>query len=80
VNYYGPKSASACFIHFVENIFKHGEVNKKEHPAMISIQVTDDHIVETSNKISTSEQYTTSGIGKENLERRLSAIYKGLCF
>jgi hypothetical protein len=24
---------------------------------------------------STSEQYTTSGIWKENLERRLSAIY-----
>jgi sensor histidine kinase YesM len=68
---------SLVFIHFVENIFKHGVVNKKEHPAMISIQVTDDHIImETSNKISTSEQYTTSGIGKENLERRLSAIYK----
>ena len=65
------------FIHFVENIFKHGMVNKKEYPAKINIKITADYIVmETSNKIATSEQYTTSGIGKENLERRLTAIYK----
>jgi LytS/YehU family sensor histidine kinase len=68
---------SLVFIHFVENIFKHGVVTKKEHPAKINIKITDDYVVmETSNKISTSEQYTTSGIGKENLERRLSTIYK----
>jgi hypothetical protein len=36
--------------------------------------------METSNKISSSEQYSTSGIGKENLERRLSAIYKKIMY
>jgi two-component system LytT family sensor kinase len=68
---------SLVFIHFVENIFKHGVVTNKEFPARINITVTKDFIsMETSNKISSAEQYTTSGIGKENLERRLSAIFK----
>jgi hypothetical protein len=43
-------------------------------------QVTDDHGIKTSNKISTSEQYTTSGIGKENLERRLGKFIKRIMF
>jgi two-component system LytT family sensor kinase len=71
------KVPSLVFIHFVENIFKHGVVTNKELPAKIVITVTKDFVsMETSNKISSAEQYTTSGIGKENLERRLSAIYK----
>ena len=71
------KVPSLVFIHFVENIFKHGVVTNKEFPARINITVTKDFVsMETSNKISSAEQYSTSGIGKENLERRLSAIYK----
>ncbi|NDP23002.1 MAG: hypothetical protein GZ091_18265 [Paludibacter sp.] len=68
---------SLVFIHFVENIFKHGVVTKSTFPAKISIIVTAEFIsMETSNLISVSEQYAVSGIGKENLERRLSAIFK----
>jgi sensor histidine kinase YesM len=68
---------SLVFIHFVENIFKHGVVTKSTFPAKISIIVAEEFIsMETSNLISVSEQYTASGIGKENLERRLSTIFK----
>ncbi|MBX9886347.1 MAG: histidine kinase [Flavobacteriaceae bacterium] len=71
------KVPSLVFIHFIENIFKHGVVTNKEFPARIIINVTKDFVsMETSNTISSAEQYSTSGIGKENLERRLSAIYK----
>jgi LytS/YehU family sensor histidine kinase len=57
---------SLVFIHFVENIFKHGVVTNKEFPARINITVTEDFVsMETSNKISSAEQYSTSGIGKK---------------
>ena len=68
---------SLVFIHFVENIFKHGVINQKENPAKISISISETEIIiETKNKISTSEKYNNSGIGMENLKRRLSAIYQ----
>jgi two-component system LytT family sensor kinase len=68
---------SLVFIHFVENIFKHGMINNAAFPAKIKIQITErEVIIETSNSISSSEKYTNTGIGKDNLERRLSAIYK----
>jgi hypothetical protein len=41
-------------------------VTNKEFPARINITVTKDFVsMETSNKISSAEQYTTSGIGKK---------------
>lgn len=68
---------SLVFIHFVENIFKHGVVTNSAFPAKISIIVTEEFIsMETANLVSVAEQYSASGIGKENLERRLSAIFK----
>ena len=68
---------SLVFIHFVENIFKHGVINDKKNPAKLSIKVTDKEVVlTTENLISKSEKYNHNGIGKENLKRRLSAIYK----
>jgi hypothetical protein len=57
---------SLVFIHFVENIFKHGVVTNKEFPARIILLFTEEFVsMETSNKISSSEQYTTSGIEKK---------------
>lgn len=68
---------SLMLIHFVENIFKHGVINKKETPAKIAIKITNDFIfITTENSFSSSEKYSNKGIGKENLERRLAAIYK----
>ncbi len=69
---------SFILIHFIENIFKHGVINSKEHPAQLKIKITNTHIyIETKNQISLSDTYTNKGIGKENLERRLTAIYDG---
>ncbi|WP_273565847.1 sensor histidine kinase [Maribacter halichondriae] len=46
-------------IHFVENIFKHGILNDKRHPAKLTIRITDQEItVLTRNKISTTEKYS----------------------
>ena len=71
------KVPSLVFIHFVENIFKHGLINSAQSPAKIAIRISDNNVtIETSNAVLTSEKYSTSGIGKDNLERRLSAIYK----
>ena len=68
---------SLVFIHFVENIFKHGIITDKENPAKISIVVTDKEVlVTTENLVSNSEKYNHKGIGKENMKRRLFAIYK----
>lgn len=68
---------SLVLIHFVENIFKHGIINDKENPAKIDLKVTDKEVmVSTENLISTSEKYNHNGIGKENLRRRLFAIYQ----
>jgi two-component system LytT family sensor kinase len=68
---------SLVFIHFVENIFKHGMTNNAAYPAKIAIRITArDVTIETANSISSSEKYSSNGIGKENLERRLTAIYK----
>ena len=67
---------SLVLIHFVENMFKHGITYKKESPATLSIQITQDHLIlTTKNELSTTEKYSNKGIGKENLNRRLKAIY-----
>lgn len=64
------------FIHFVENIFKHGILNDKNNPAKLAIRITNQEIsVVTRNKISDSEKYSKKGIGEVNLKRRLNAIY-----
>ena len=68
---------SLVFIHFVENIFKHGIITDRQNPAKLLIKITDvEIIVRTENLISKSEKYNHNGIGKENLQRRLSAIYQ----
>ena len=67
---------SLVLIHFVENLFKHGIVNDKEQPARISINVSEDHLIlETSNTIQSSEKYMDSGIGTDNVKRRLKGIF-----
>ncbi|GAA4273921.1 histidine kinase [Aquimarina gracilis] len=67
---------SLVLIHFVENLFKHGVVNDKKNPAKINITITNDKLeLETSNAILSSEKYMDSGIGTQNVKRRLTAIF-----
>ncbi len=68
---------SLILIHFVENVFKHGVINDKNYPAEINITIENDSLeLTTENKFITSEKYTSKGIGKTNVERRLTAIFK----
>lgn len=68
--------ASLVLMHFIENVFKHGVLNEKENPASIEISIEDSSIcISTSNKIEPSMKYMDSGIGVENLKKRLDTIY-----
>jgi LytS/YehU family sensor histidine kinase len=70
------KIPSLILIHFVENVFKHGIINDKKNPAKISISITDNHLeLRTENKFLASEKYTSKGIGKTNIKRRLTALF-----
>lgn len=70
------KVPSLIFIHFIENLFKHGAVNEKEYPAEIDIKIVDKFIIlKTRNKILSSEKYMDSGIGSENVKRRLKTLF-----
>jgi len=61
----------------VENIFKHGDLNKLEHPAEISIIKTEDCLqLKTRNLIKPkSEQIKRSGTGMDNITKRLNYTY-----
>lgn len=68
--------ASLILIHFVENLFKHGVVNDKNDPAEIYIDIgKNDIILKTKNKILYSEKHMGSGIGSDNIKRRLTALF-----
>lgn len=67
---------SLILIHFIENLFKHGVVNDEAHPASIDITIENDAIVmKTRNKTLLSEKYMGSGIGAQNVKRRLNAMF-----
>jgi LytS/YehU family sensor histidine kinase len=61
-------------IPFVENAFKHG--NLKDFPLKISIGINGNQLLfHQKNKISISRKDNSSGIGIENVKKRLSIIY-----
>lgn len=68
---------SLVLIHFIENIFKHGITNDKNNPAQISIKIEANSLtLETKNKVSTVKNYSSNGIGRENLKKRLHLIFQ----
>ncbi|QTD37892.1 histidine kinase [Polaribacter batillariae] len=70
------KIPSLILIHFVENLFKHGVVNDKNNPAEIKIVINKKALeLETQNKILESVNHISSGIGSENIKKRLNSIY-----
>ncbi|WP_394749032.1 sensor histidine kinase [Spongiimicrobium salis] len=67
---------SLVLIHFIENTFKHGILNHKDHPARILIEIEETHIcVYTKNRISKGQSYSQKGIGRENLVKRLDVLF-----
>jgi two-component system LytT family sensor kinase len=71
--------ASLLLLPFVENAFKHGVVNQKEHPVHILLEVKGKTLCfEVSNTVNTSQKDQSSGIGLINIYRRLNLIYPNL--
>lgn len=76
-NYDSEKIISSALIHFVENVFKHGKINSEEERAVISIKIKEDFLeISTFNYNAEGENYSSTGIGFENLTKRLDYMYK----
>lgn len=76
-NYSTEKILPAALIHFIENVFKHGKLNNPDEKALISIKVKDSFLeVSTFNYNVEGENYSSTGIGFENLTKRLEFAYK----
>lgn len=60
----------------VENVFKHGDLLQRAHPAQISI-CSDGNtiIIETENLINTKGTPTSHHIGLDNIKKRINMIY-----
>lgn len=68
----GYSIPSMVLLHFVENIFKHGDITKSDFPAQISVVSEDTFlIVSTKNKINISEKYTNTGIGTNYILKKI---------
>ena len=77
-NYSTGKILSSALIHFVENVFKHGKLNNPDGKAVISIVIKDSFLeMSTFNYKVKGENYSSTGIGFENLTKRLEYTYKG---
>ncbi|MVT09792.1 sensor histidine kinase [Chitinophaga tropicalis] len=64
-------------ITFVENLFKYGEVNDPNHPAVIKINIHDDtmHFHTSNRKIPVSSAMISGSIGLANVKKRLDLEY-----
>ncbi|MRX41083.1 histidine kinase [Flavobacterium sp. LC2016-23] len=75
--YSDEKILPAVLIHFTENVFKHGKLNDPEKKAIISIQIEAGFLeISTFNYTAEGENYYSTGIGFDNLVRRLEYAYK----
>jgi two-component system, LytTR family, sensor kinase len=73
----GPqKIAPLLLIPFIENMFKHGILNQIAKPLQIDIEVNNNLLtLSTSNYINTLHKDLSSGIGLDNVKKRLLLLY-----
>ncbi len=63
-------------IPFIENAFKHGVVSDKNNPLIILLKVEDKHLeFHSNNIINQHKKDPGSGIGLQNVKRRLELLY-----
>jgi two-component system, LytTR family, sensor kinase len=68
--------APLLLIPFIENIFKHGILNQVEKPLQINVDIKNDTLfLSTSNFINTLHKDEASGIGLDNVKKRLALLY-----
>lgn len=76
-SYSAEKILSSALIHFIENVFKHAKLNNPDEKALISIKIKGDFLeLSTFNYNVGGENYSSTGIGFENLTKRLEYAYK----
>lgn len=70
--------APLILIPFIENIFKHGIINDLNEKPFIYIKIETDHFrLSAKNKINYQQKDKTTGIGLNNVKRRLELLYPG---
>lgn len=70
--------APLLLISFIENIFKHGDVTDTANPARVDLVVQDKELIfRTSNLVKKQHKDKVSGIGQQNVKRRLDLLYAG---
>lgn len=66
-------------ITFVENAFKHGELNNANHPLLINLDVLDNYMLFTiQNRKASWKKEPAHGIGLQNVRNRLRLAYPQL--
>ena len=71
------KIAPFLFIPYLENAFKHGNLNVPDQPTIIKLYSSkEDLVFNIVNEISLKNKDEVGGVGLENIERRLQLIYK----
>ena len=75
-NYANETILPSVLIHFIENVFKHGKLNDASKKASIHIIIKNDFLeISTYNTIQPGENYSSTGIGFENVTKRLEYAY-----
>ena len=70
------KIAPLILIAFVENAFKHGVASDPQYPIQISIKISDEKLkFSVMNRKSVHNKDLVSGIGLNNVKRRLDLLY-----
>lgn len=68
--------APLLLISFVENIFKHGNIQDAHKPVEINLKIDNKQLIfRQINKISVREKDKMGGVGMKNVKRRLSLLY-----
>jgi two-component system, LytTR family, sensor kinase len=68
--------APLLLISFVENIFKHGNIQDIDSQVVISLKVDDNQLIfKQKNTIAVREKDKMGGLGLKNVERRLFLLY-----
>jgi two-component system LytT family sensor kinase len=62
-------------ITLVENAFKHGDLKTNEYPVVIKLKITDHLYFYCSNKKAVGPKELSTGIGLENIKKRLELAY-----
>lgn len=66
----------SVLIHFTENVFKHGKLNDPKKKANITIKISSHFLeISTFNSNQPGENYSSTGIGFDNLTKRLEYAY-----